>query len=111
MLLVSPVTWDAALPILLAPFALLTRTILATRSRWLMATLGLILAINSMPQQLLTKLALAGRSMSDYSWAFMLGFPSLKFYTLLGTFVLVLIAFVLESNNPHLQRTGEDIVT
>jgi hypothetical protein len=111
MLLVSPVTWDTSLPILLAPFAFIARDLITARSHWLTATLVLILATNWAPQQILTGLALPGHSMTDYSWTFMLGAPSLKFYALLGTFMLGLIAFQFEAANPHLKPAGSDLAT
>ena len=110
MLLVSPVTWDAALPILLVPFALIAHSPLTARSRRLTATLITILVINWIPQQILTRLALACHSTNDYSWVFMLGFPSLKFYTLLATFGLVLITFSFDVANPQLKPTGKDVI-
>jgi len=57
------------------------------------ATLVLILTIGWISQNMLTELAQAGRSFSVFSWTFMLGAPSLKFYALLGTFRLGLTAF------------------
>ena len=57
MLLVSPVTWDAALPILLVPFALIARSPIMARSRLLVAALFIILVISCTPQQVLTRLA------------------------------------------------------
>ena len=88
---------DAALPILLAPFALIARSAFIAGSRRLTASLIVILVINWIPQQDLTRLALAGRSIRDYSWTFVLGFPSLKFYALLGTFLLGLAACWFEA--------------
>ena len=49
------------------------------------------------PPTPLTELARAGRSFSIYSWTFMLGAPSLKFYALLATFALGFIAFQAET--------------
>jgi alpha-1,2-mannosyltransferase len=110
MLLVSPVTWDVALPILLVPFALIARSSIIAQSRWLLAGLLLILIINCIPQHILVELALAGHSTTHYSWVFMLGAPSLKFYTLMGTFLLVLIAFYLQATKPRPRLEGEQLV-
>ena len=110
MLLVSPVTWDAALPILLVPFALIACSRVMAQSRLLMAALFIILVISCMPQQVLTRLALAGQSMSEYSWMFMLGVPSLKFYMLLGTFVLATVIFRLETLNLRIKTSSSDII-
>ena len=92
MLLVSPVTWDFSLPLLLVPLALIARCSIQSRENWMLAPLILILVIIWTPQILLTKLALAGRTMVVAPWTFMIGAPSLKFYALLGTFALGLAA-------------------
>jgi hypothetical protein len=97
MLLVSPVTWDTSLPLLLVPIAVLARS--AKTSRWTPAILVLILVILWMPQIVLTKLALAGRSIRVASWTFMLGAPSLKFYALLTMLVMGLAAFRAEATD------------
>jgi Glycosyltransferase family 87 len=110
MLLISPVTWDTSLPILLVPFALLTQRTITTRSPWLMVTLTLLLIINWAPQPILTELALAGRSRVTYSWTFMLGAPSLKFYALLATFGLGLAACWYEIASPRLGPANGEIV-
>jgi Glycosyltransferase family 87 len=96
MLLVSPVTWDFSLPLLLVPFALIAHCAHTSRTRWAMATLLLILAIDWVPQNLLTEIWQVGRSSSTFPWTFMLGAPSLKFYALLGTFLLGLASFMYE---------------
>jgi len=101
MLLVSPVTWDTSLLLLSVPIALLARS--AGTSRWMPTALVLILVILWMPQIVLTKLALAGRSISVAPWTFMLGAPSLKFYALLAIFSLGLAAFKAE------KTTEEDV--
>jgi Glycosyltransferase family 87 len=90
MLLVSPVTWDHSLPLLLVPIAVIARS--AGKSQWILAALLLILAIDWIPQHVLTGLAQAGRSFNTFPWTFMLGAPSLKFYALLGTFALGIAA-------------------
>ncbi len=110
MLLVSPVTWDAALPILLVPFALIACSPVMAQSRLLMVTLFIILVISCMPQQVLTRLALGGQAVSEYSWMFMLGVPSLKFYMLLGTFVLAATIFRFETVNPRLKTVSSDLI-
>jgi hypothetical protein len=97
MLLVSPVTWDTSLPLLLVPFAVIAHN--TSRLRWMPAALIAILIIVWSPQQVLTKLALGGRSVRVASWAFMLGAPSLKFYALLGLFALGLTAFWAEKRS------------
>ena len=86
MLLVSPVTWDTSLPLLLIPIAVIANSV--GSSRWMAAALVLILMVLWMPQVVLTRLALAGHSIRVANWAFMLGAPSLKFYALLGIFAL-----------------------
>jgi Glycosyltransferase family 87 len=93
MLLVSPVTWDTSLPLLLVPIAVIARSSAMSRWRFMPAALVLIVAVVWSPQQMLTKLALAGRTVHVASWAFMLGAPSLKFYALLAIFILGLAAF------------------
>jgi alpha-1,2-mannosyltransferase len=94
MLLVSPVTWDTSLPLLLVPIAILVRH--AGMSRWMPVALFLILFVLWLPQTEMTKLALGGRSVRVVSWAFMLGAPSVKFYALLAIFILGLLAFRAE---------------
>jgi hypothetical protein len=101
MLLVSPVTWDFSLPLLLVPIAVIARR--AAKSGWMAITLMLILVVVWIPQNMLTELAQSGRSFTVFPWTFMLGAPSLKFYALLGTLVLGLAAFKVESG------TEEDV--
>jgi Glycosyltransferase family 87 len=96
MLLVSPVTWDFSLPLLLVPLALIARCSMQSRTNWMLAPLILILVIVWTPQILLTKLALAGHTIIVAPWTFMIGAPSLKFYALLGTFALGLAAYRVE---------------
>jgi hypothetical protein len=86
MLLASPVTWDITLVLLLVPIAVLARS--AEKSRWRPAALLLILPIVFLPQKLLAYLTLTNCDLRFASWAYILGVPSLKFYALLGTFVL-----------------------
>jgi Glycosyltransferase family 87 len=106
MLLVSPVTWDFSLPLLLIPFAVMVRSVGILRSRSMPAALVWILAIDWIPQNLLTQLAQAGRSFSVYHWTFMLGAPSLKFYALLATFTLGFLAFRAEMNLKSKKEPG-----
>jgi len=107
MLLVSPVTWDTSLPLLLVPIALLSRS--AGTSRWMPAALVLILVVVWMPQIVLTKLALAGGSLRVAPWTFMLGAPSLKLYALLAIFTLGLIAFRAEVADARRDTAEGDI--
>jgi hypothetical protein len=91
MLLVSPVSWDISLPLLLVPIAVLGRS--ASRPRWMPAAFLLALALVWMPQLLPTKVAPGAHSVRAVSWAFVLGPPSLKSYALLGLLALELTAF------------------
>jgi hypothetical protein len=100
MLLVSPVTWDFSLPLLLIPLVLLTQYSLKPHANWMLGPLILIFIGIWTPQILLTKLALAGRSVVSVSWTFILGAPSLKFYAILATFALTLLASWIERNQP-----------
>jgi alpha-1,2-mannosyltransferase len=97
MLLVSPVTWDHSLLLLLVPIAVIARS--AEKSPWMPAALALILAIDWIPENTLRELAKAGRSFTVVPWTFMLGAPSLKFYALLGTFALGIGALRAEQAN------------
>jgi hypothetical protein len=109
MLLVSPVTWDISLPILLVPFVLIAQSPIIARSPWLLAGLVLVLVVDCTPQTIITELMSGNRFMNEYSWRFMLGAPSLKFYTLLGTFLLGLIACWFEAVKPQLDPVTRDI--
>jgi alpha-1,2-mannosyltransferase len=91
MLLVSPVTWDVSLPLLLVPIAVIARR--AKTSRWIVAALLLILLVDWIPQMTWTNLTLANRSLRVAPWTFMLGAPSFKFYSLLALFALGLVTF------------------
>jgi Glycosyltransferase family 87 len=84
MLLVSPITWDYTLPLLLVPLAVLTRA--AQSSRWLPALLVPVLTIFGLPQMKVMELILAGQQARVASPGFMLGVPSLNTYALLATF-------------------------
>jgi hypothetical protein len=89
MLLVSPVTWDTSLPLLLVPIAVTAQN--ASRSRWTAIGLLVIFTVVWAPQQALTKLALGGRTVHILSWAFMMGAPSLKSFALLGLSAIQLL--------------------
>jgi Glycosyltransferase family 87 len=95
MLLVSPITWDYSLPLLLLPFAILTRAAMA--SRWLPVPLVPVLIIFGLPQKNVMKMILAGQEARVATPGFMLGLPSLSFYALLATFVMLV---VLTSRRP-----------
>jgi len=87
MMLVSPITWDYSLPILLVPLAIATRA--AMSARWPAVLLLPILSVFGIPQMKLMELVLAGRPPRIASPAFMLGVPSLCFYALFALFVLL----------------------
>jgi hypothetical protein len=87
MLLVSPITWDYTLPMLLLPFALLARA--SSTSRWLALPLVPVLIIFGLPQMNVMKMILAGHKARVATPGFMLGVPSLSFYALLATFVML----------------------
>jgi hypothetical protein len=91
MVLVSPVSWDTSLLLLLVPIAVLARHARG-QSRIQIALLAIGILI-WLPQQALTNLALGGSVVRPVSWAFMVGPASLKFYALLGVFVLEVAAF------------------
>ena len=86
MLLVSPVTWDASLPLLMTPVAILAAAVGAS-PRWRWMLIG-ILAVVWMPQQLLTRAALLNHATPVATWAFMMGAPSIKTYALIAIFAL-----------------------
>ncbi len=91
MLLVSPVTWDYSLPLLLVPLAVITRS--AEEYRWMPVLLALIFATLWLSQGQLRDLFLAVRSIPVTSPAYVLGPLSIKFYALLAVFVPGLAAF------------------
>ena len=95
MLLVSPITWDYSLPLLLLPFALLAKA--SSTSRWLPVPLVPVLIIFGLPQKNVMKMILAGQEARVATPGFMLGLPSLSFYALLATFVMLA---VLTSRRP-----------
>jgi hypothetical protein len=112
MLLVSPVTWDYSLPLLLVPIAVIAKS--TGRSHWMPFALMLILLVVWMPQLVWTKLALGGRSLPVAPWHFMLGAPSIKFYALLGIFALGLAAFGIGDGGQQMlaepEKGGADVV-
>jgi Glycosyltransferase family 87 len=108
MLLVSPVTWDFSLPMLLIPIAVIAHR--TGESRWMPVALTLILAIMWIPQNMLTELATAGRSLTSFSWTFMLGAPSLKFYSLLGILALGIAALQAETDREEGRRFTKMVV-
>ena len=84
MLLVSPVTWNFSLPLLLVPLAQIATEARRSTTRGL--ALWAILLVVWMPQEFLT--ALLWGSSIPASPVFSLGAASAKFYALLGTFAL-----------------------
>lgn len=96
MLLVSPVSWDVSLPLLLVPVAVMARN--ADRPAWMPVAFFLILAMIWMPQFLPTKPAMETGPRRAVSWLFILGPPSLKSYALLGLLGLEVVAFPLAKN-------------
>jgi hypothetical protein len=84
MLLVSPVTWDFSLPLLLLPLAVIHANL--GRSRLRAVCLETILLVIWVPQELLT--TLVGGSSATFSPYFSLGVASAKFYALIATFTL-----------------------
>jgi hypothetical protein len=111
MLLVSPVTWDTSLPLLLVPITVIGRSSAMLRCRFMPTILILILAVVWSPQQVLTKVALAGRTVHVASWAFMLGAPSLKFYALFALFILGLAALWGEKGDEKEEVESTGILT
>ena len=92
MLLVSPVTWDISLPMLLIPLAVIGRV--AGRWPWMPIALMAVLIVFWVPQNILVGIeARLCRCRIAYSPAHMLGVPSVRFYALLATFALGLAAF------------------
>jgi hypothetical protein len=91
MLLVSPITWETSISLLLVPIAVITRA--ATKSPWMAVLLVLILIVLGLSQKTMVELALAGKPLRTASPAFMLGAPSMSLYALLATFALGLAAF------------------
>jgi alpha-1,2-mannosyltransferase len=109
MLLVSPVTWDFSLPLLLVPVALIGRA--ARNSQWMATSWFLFLAIAWIPQSILMDVAQGGHSYGVFSWRFMLGAPSLKFYASLGIFVLGLAALWGEKSSQKKETEPNSEIT
>jgi Glycosyltransferase family 87 len=107
MLLVSPVTWDISLPLLLIPIAVIARN--AKDSRLITFILMFIIIVIWTPQIILTKLALGGRSLNVAPWTFMVGAPSVKFYALLAVFGLGLVAFLNSSLNTNQEAVNRSL--
>lgn len=84
MLLVSPVTWDYSLPLLLVPLAIAALGAMA--SRWLPALLIPVMVTFGLPQMKVMEVLLAGDAPRIASPAFMLGVPSFSFYAILILF-------------------------
>jgi Glycosyltransferase family 87 len=89
MLLVSPISWDYSLPLLLVPLALALRAAMA--SRWLPLLLVPVLTIFGVPQSKMMQYVLAGQPLRVASPAFILGVPTLNFYALLTLFVMLAV--------------------
>ncbi|MHB1557917.1 MAG: glycosyltransferase family 87 protein [Isosphaeraceae bacterium] len=89
MLLVSPVTWDYSLPLLLVPLAIAARAAMA--SKWLPALLIPVMITFGLPQMKVMEMVLAGRPPTVASPAFMLGVPSLNFYAIVVLFGILAV--------------------
>jgi hypothetical protein len=85
-LLVSPLTWDISLLLLLIPIAVIAHATTKSQSSWMRASFALILPIIWLPQPLLMKLFSPFHRTT--SVACILGPLSLKFYALLAIFAL-----------------------
>jgi len=91
MLLVSPVTWDITLLLLLVPISVLACG--AGRLCWTSIPLVLIMLLIWLPQPLLTNIGLAGGWIDIATPGFILGAASVKFYALLAVFGLGIATF------------------
>jgi hypothetical protein len=91
MLLVTPMTWEFSLLLLLVPIAVIAHTTARSPSPWILAILALILPVIWLPQIVLMKLVSPPQRTA--SLTYMLGIPSVKFYTLLLTFLVGLASF------------------
>jgi alpha-1,2-mannosyltransferase len=109
MLLVSPVTWDFSLPILLAPFTLIARSLVKARSLWLFAALLLVIVVDCAPEPILKELMLGGRFLNACSWTSMRSAPSPKFYMLVVSFLLGLAAYRFETLNSKFRPLYKNI--
>lgn len=101
MLLVSPVTWDTSLLLLLAPIAIIACSNNDTKLPWMPIALALVLPIIWLPQPFLTMILTGGQTVTIAPPSFLLGAASLKFYALLGIFVLGLVALRADIANMH----------
>jgi hypothetical protein len=111
MLLISPVTWDFSLPLLLVSIAVVADSARRSHSGWTIVALVMILTVDWIPQNMLTEWMRADRSFGVFPWTFMLGAPSLKFYALLGTFVAGLACFRTESRENSWNEPVADPLT
>ncbi len=103
MLLVSPITWDYSLPLLLVPVAVATRAAMA--AHWPAFLLLPILTILGLSQRKVMEMLLAGQPPRIASPAFILGVPSLCFYALFAFFVLLAV-LAHAATAPRSQRAG-----
>lgn len=85
MLLVSPVTWDFSLPLLVVPAAVVARE--SVHRPLSLALLFVAAVVAWVPQSLF--MLMVGEPAGSASPAFMLGAPALKFYVLLTLFGLL----------------------
>jgi hypothetical protein len=99
MLLVSPVTWDISLVLLLVPISVIGCNTANVHARWIPAALVVILPIIWLPQLNLTVFLTGGRTIEAITPSFLIGAASIKFYALLGTFTLGLTALHAEEVN------------
>jgi hypothetical protein len=110
MLLVSPVTWDISLLLLLVPVSVIGCHTANLQGGWISIALVLILPIVWLPQPLLTTLVTAGRTIDVAPPSFLLGAASLKFYALVAIFILGLVALRADKVNardqPDIGATG-----
>lgn len=98
MLLVSPVTWDYSLPLLLVPLAIAARAAMA--SKWLPALLIPVMITFGLPQMKIMEMVLAGRPPTVASPAFMLGVPSLNFYAIVVLFGILAFCWARAVGSP-----------
>ncbi len=89
MLLVSPITWDYSLPMLIVPIAVAARS--AMTAPWLGAALLPILIVFGLPQSTLLAWALAHRTPGPATPGFILGMPSLVFYAMAAMLVALVV--------------------
>jgi hypothetical protein len=97
MLLVSPVTWDISLLLLLVPITVVARSVMQSRSTCMSAILALIIPIIWLPQMLMMKLF--SPPLHSMSLAYILGPLSLKLYALLA---ILTLNFALFRTTPRL---------